>query len=167
MEAKIIDPFTDEALNAWLAGSPKELAALHIFATSVNGPPRQVALVFYSEVHRAGAPEAMPRDSRADRIEPQERREPTAGAGSGERRRRPTTTSGPAGELLFRDDCDREWTVYDRRGADRRHVRRFVLPGGETRDCVLEQREVIDARPATLQRQLGRAVAVDPGQAEA
>ena len=50
MEAKIFDPISEQAINAWLeAGPEKVVLSAQVFDTKVGGVERQVALVFFVE----------------------------------------------------------------------------------------------------------------------
>ena len=68
MRAKLFDPFSEDAINEWLALSPvKEIHSAHLFDRIVDGQPQQVALVFYEEEQEMGcdpsaasAPELSP-----------------------------------------------------------------------------------------------------------
>ena len=66
MQAKLFDPFTEDAVNAWLATTPvKVVNSAHLFDTSQGGTSRQVALVFYEEERELGfaVPAAVARES--------------------------------------------------------------------------------------------------------
>lgn len=58
MRAKLFDPFTEEAVNAWLATAPvKTIHSSQLFelgGSTLGGDRRQVALVFYEEERSIG-----------------------------------------------------------------------------------------------------------------
>ena len=55
MHAKVFDPFTEDAVNHWLATTPvKVIHSARIFDTALDGRVRQVALVFYEEEQTIG-----------------------------------------------------------------------------------------------------------------
>lgn len=55
MHAKVFDPFSEAAVNAWLATTPvKVVYSANVFDTTIDGHARQVALVFYEEEHALG-----------------------------------------------------------------------------------------------------------------
>lgn len=61
MQAKIFDPFSEDALNAWLIGPPvKVVHSAQLFDSSSGGTSRQVALVFYEEERELRASAAPP-----------------------------------------------------------------------------------------------------------
>lgn len=66
----------------------------------------------------------------------------------------------PDGALDFIDAAGVHWTVYDRRGKDRRNRvdRRFVSDTGEVRQCEITEQEARLVSVATLADQLERAV---------
>lgn len=56
MQAKIFDPFSEDALNVWLLAPPaKVIHGAQLFDSSSGGTTRQVALVFYDEERELGA----------------------------------------------------------------------------------------------------------------
>ena len=60
MQAKVFDPFTEAAVNDWLATTPaKVIYSANVFDTTLDGHARQVALVFYQEEHELGAQVAV------------------------------------------------------------------------------------------------------------
>lgn len=64
------------------------------------------------------------------------------------------------GTLVFEDAMGTRWSVYDRRGADRRGAevdRRFVSDKGEVRRCGVTLRESESILVAELSQQLARA----------
>lgn len=64
--------------------------------------------------------------------------------------------------LVVRDRAGMQWSVYDRRSANRRQHsidREFVSETGEVRHCHLDENEAGDTSPATLIHQLERATA--------
>ena len=72
--------------------------------------------------------------------------------------------AGP-GELVFHDATGRRWSVYDRRGEDRRRLvvddlveRVFVSETGEVRTSALAESEAAARSAADLSAQLARAV---------
>ena len=75
----------------------------------------------------------------------------------GERRQVPIAAYRP--DHVFHDDAGRKWSVYDRRGADRRQgvERHFVSDSGEIRSCVLSGEEAQAASGDALADQLARA----------
>ena len=55
MHAKLFDPFSEAAVNAWLATTPvKVIYSANVFDTTLDGRARQVALVFYEEEQALG-----------------------------------------------------------------------------------------------------------------
>ena len=55
MHAKVFDPFTEDAVNRWLATTPvKVIHSARVFDTALDGRERQVALVFYEEEQTVG-----------------------------------------------------------------------------------------------------------------
>lgn len=75
-------------------------------------------------------------------------------AASGERR--------PDGTMVFCDASGMRWSVYDRRGADRRRDidRRFVSDVGEVRHCNISPAEAGEFSVAALAEQFDRAAPV-------
>ena len=75
----------------------------------------------------------------------------------GERRQVPIAAYRP--DRVFHDGAGRKWSVYDRRGADRRQgvERHFVSESGEIRSCVLSGEEAGDNSVQGLADQLARA----------
>lgn len=60
MQAKLFDPFSEDAVSAWLAETPvKVVHSASVFDTTLDGHARQVALVFYEDE------QAMGNDARA------------------------------------------------------------------------------------------------------
>ena len=56
MKAKLFDPFSEDALDAWLAVSPaKQIYTAQVYELAAHGVVRQVALVFYNEERLEGA----------------------------------------------------------------------------------------------------------------
>ena len=50
MQAKVFDPFSEDAVNAWLATTPvKVIYSANVFDTTLDGHARRVALVFYED----------------------------------------------------------------------------------------------------------------------
>lgn len=98
--------------------------------------------------------------------------------GDGERRQAqrrqratPGAERGPDGRLVYLDGEGRRWFVYDRRAGDRRRGERreehewestriFVRDDGESRSCVVNERELDDVTPSALGGQLARATRV-------
>lgn len=78
----------------------------------------------------------------------------------GERRQVPIAAYRP--DHVFHDDVGRKWSVYDRRGAERRQgvERHFVSDDGEIRSCVLSGDEALDDSGQALAGQLARATPV-------
>lgn len=76
-----------------------------------------------------------------------------------EAERRGNTERRPDGTLVFTDASGVRWSVYDRRGPDRRSSvdRRFVNDAGEVRHCALTAEEAGLTTPTILSEQLGRA----------
>lgn len=71
MHAKVFDPFTEDAVNRWLATTPvKVIQSAHVFDTALHGAARQVALVFYEEEHTVGRelPPTSPSTSSQDAL---------------------------------------------------------------------------------------------------
>ena len=55
MHAKVFDPFSEDAVNAWLATTPvKVIYSANVFDTELDGHARQVALVFFEEERALG-----------------------------------------------------------------------------------------------------------------
>jgi hypothetical protein len=77
------------------------------------------------------------------------------------RDRRGETGRRPDGTLDFTDAQGVHWTVYDRRGPERRNRvdRRFVSDAGEVRHCEITEQEARLVSAATLAEQLSRAIA--------
>ena len=77
------------------------------------------------------------------------------------RDRRGETGRRPDGTLDFTDAQGVHWTVYDRRGPERRNLvdRRFVSDTGEIRHCEITEQEARLVSVATLNEQLSRAIA--------
>ena len=74
--------------------------------------------------------------------------------------RRGEAQRSSSGTLDFTDAVGVHWTVYDRRGPERRNRvdRRFVSDAGEVRHCEITEQEARLVSVATLSEQLGRAV---------
>ena len=90
---------------------------------------------------------------------------------AGEPERRSSHTYIEAdGTLIFGDGHGTRWQVYDRRSGERRgsgltssqFYRAFVNESGEEWRYQLAAAELIDETASTLQRQLERAVRVEP-----
>ena len=61
MHAKVFDPFSEAAVNAWLATTPvKVVYSASVFDTTLDGHARQVALVFYEEEQALGGGQSAP-----------------------------------------------------------------------------------------------------------
>jgi hypothetical protein len=88
----------------------------------------------------------------------------TSTSRSGRDRRSPTARQTPEGSLIYRDRDGQEWTVYDRRGGDRRspgvftaEYRTFVNTNGEEFHYALSAHEAGEISPVALERQLALA----------
>jgi len=77
------------------------------------------------------------------------------------RDRRGEAQRDASGMLDFTDDHGIHWTVYDRRGPERRNRvdRRFVSDAGEVRHCEITEQEARLVTVAMLSDQLSRATA--------
>lgn len=102
---------------------------------------------------------ALPRDTHELRgaLERLAQSRPPRGA----ERRRPTVRRNGNGELVLVDGNGGRWTVYDRRGGDRRAPnveREFVSEDGEVRRCTLTAQEAESTDADDLSRQLANAL---------
>ena len=75
--------------------------------------------------------------------------------------RRGRALRNSSGVVDFVDAGGMHWTVYDRRGPERRNRvdRRFVSDSGEVRHCEITEQEARLVSLATLAEQLGRSIA--------
>ena len=74
---------------------------------------------------------------------------------------RRATERRPDGTLVFTDAAGTRWSVYDRRGTERRERvdRRFVNEAGEVRHCEISEQEAGVVTASALAAQLDRAIA--------
>jgi len=73
------------------------------------------------------------------------------------RKKRPSVELMENGTLLYCDELGTRWSVYDRRGQDRRIQRRFVSDAGDVRSCDIPDTEAASNTPDELSKQIARA----------